>query len=1020
MSHENTILSTYPCVICGKSFSRSDTLLRHGKSHHASDDRGPLHRVISGTFRACHSCASARSRCSGETPCGRCTARRLSCEYPRKRRKETTDGQTSWSAGSNGPDQSQMPQGHFDELVFVHGTDTASFPQGQKRPRTPTQGISVLDQAAYPSTAKPLNIAPYSNDDTVPQNSLSDLQSTDANLQSAHLNDLGHLQTTNSGNALLANQYPVDYSTQFLSYDYPSFGDSMNWIPPSIYPSPYDTELEHDFSFILPPFPNAASPVQDYNLNLDSELNHPLYGTTGVAAHDIRHDHVSSDPVQGLQQSPKSSMSDTGREDSSTGAVSTSSQKRKKRKSSLMADFFSKSRSTKASYAFPTPQDPPLLSHPKGPCDYCSPATHIKIASIFHSLCVASSIASAPFTSSAFPAPSEFNFFLHLYFEHFHPDFPLLHRPTFGTQTHWLTVLAVAAIGSTFHTSHDAPDLQEAFQEFLRRAIQLHHDQGPSEIVLDVPLAHARILNLVGLVQSGRENLRTLAPRYHAELSRWGLESGILQINPSDDQLLETPISESGRTSQCRMDQWINAETIRRIGYFIWILDCSLGYMANSRPLFNMDDARAPMPCVDDLWEAPTLTLWVEATKDMTPTPSLCTAIETLYNKKSVDRCQGNLSQLLLIHALYQRTWEVGTHIKQPLSEWVPTGKSRGFLNTPTKDNFWLPLYPLYANWRNSACDCLDVLHWQANSLVAKASGVEHTVVLHLHLARMVLLTPFQEIQDLLFSLIGKVDNSTKASFYVHDGSYQPRNNTKLPQIRKIIWRWLREDQHKARLAMVHAGSVFWYIRRYSTMSFYEPFALYLASLVLWTYGSYQSTAMERYSMVSSHKEDGGPSGQDRSGAVQPSRMERMERPANFINKSTMSTEGYPVTDSPGRSTPNAAPRPTTGKGQDTTRPPPTDRAQSCSDSDDGTTSSDGRPEFIHLDRPCDDEIVQHFVRKGHNMSGHMSNVGDICKSPQKVVIEGAKLLSTKLSHWGVSREYYEILTKLAELRKAG
>jgi hypothetical protein len=49
-----------------------------------------------------------------------------------------------------------------------------------------------------------------------------------------------------------------------------------------------------------------------------------------------------------------------------------------------------------------------------------------------------------------------------------------------------------------------------------------------------------------------------------------------------------------------------------------------------------------------------------------------------------------------------------------------------------------------------------------------------------------------------------------------------------------------------------------------------------------------------------------------------------------------------------------------------------------------------------------------------------MSNVGDICKTPQKVLLEGAKLLRTRLACWGVSREYYDILTKLAELRRAG
>jgi hypothetical protein len=116
---------------------------------------------------------------------------------------------------------------------------------------------------------------------------------------------------------------------------------------------------------------------------------------------------------------------------------------------------------------------------------------------------------------------------------------------------------------------------------------------------------------------------------------------------------------------------------------------------------------------------------------------------------------------------------------------------------------------------------------------------------------------------------------------------------------------------------------------------------------------------------------------------------------------------------SPGRGIDNvtvAQSQPEFESGQDEEEP---------SEVEEVTSSSDEQPEFIHLDRPCDDEMIQHFVRNGHNMSGHMSNVGDICKTPQKVLVEGAKLLRTRLACWGVSREYYDILTKLAELRKA-
>jgi hypothetical protein len=135
--------------------------------------------------------------------------------------------------------------------------------------------------------------------------------------------------------------------------------------------------------------------------------------------------------------------------------------------------------------------------------------------------------------------------------------------------------------------------------------------------------------------------------------------------------------------------------------------------------------------------------------------------------------------------------------------------------------------------------------------------------------------------------------------------------------------------------------------------------------------------------------------------------MERKEHPIKFVNKAT----NRPDSSSGSTMAPSATPEGTAGS-------PLAPVPDSDSDEDEAS-SSDEQPEFIHLDRPCDDEMVQHYVRNGHNMSGHMTNVGDICTTPHKVLLEGAKLLRTKLACWGVSREYYDILMKLAELRKA-
>lgn len=284
-----------------------------------------------------------------------------------------------------------------------------------------------------------------------------------------------------------------------------------------------------------------------------------------------------------------------------------------------------------------------------------------------------------------------------------------------------------------------------------------------------------------------------------------------------------------------------------------------------------------------------------------------------IYIEKRLVSETSEFSHILLIHALYHRMWEVGENFCRPLSFWNPTAKKQSLDSAIPSGSVWLPGIPSYSKWRNSACDCLDILHWAANSTIAQAAGMEHPTVLHLHASRLVLLTPFREIRYLATSL---------AQETIRWGEHQ----------RTVEWhyigRWVKHDQYKARLAIIHAGTTLWHVRRYSTNAFHEPGAVFLAVLTLWAYGYYNGQIAQS---SNSHAE-----------------------------------------------------------------------------------SSD--PSLIHLDRPCDDELVQLFVRQGQNMKGNVSGVGDICSrnGPEKVLRIGCETLAG-LTSWGISKRFITILNSLAE-----
>lgn len=211
------------------------------------------------------------------------------------------------------------------------------------------------------------------------------------------------------------------------------------------------------------------------------------------------------------------------------------------------------------------------------------------------------------------------------------------------------------------------------------------------------------------------------------------------------------------------------------------------------------------------------------ASDDVDQPASLEKALRVLYMEKRLLPDIGDYARVILINALFCQTWEVASSLERPLLRWVPTARKESAESPEVTQDVWLPKVSSYARWRNSACDSLDVLHWIANSDIA-SSGTENTTVLHLHFARVVLLTPYENITDL-------------AHMFIHGGLAQ--NATPIDQKLQLVRRWILEDQYKARLALIHCGVLFWHLRRYSTDAFYEPTEVFLATLVLWAYGSF-------------------------------------------------------------------------------------------------------------------------------------------------------------------------------------
>jgi hypothetical protein len=311
----------------------------------------------------------------------------------------------------------------------------------------------------------------------------------------------------------------------------------------------------------------------------------------------------------------------------------------------------------------------------------------------------------------------------------------------------------------------------------------------------------------------------------------------------------------------------------------------------------ELNDIKCSLPSQDDVWENQEREF---TDRSKATALTLVDAMELMYMEKKLPPHLSEFSTALLINAIYRHTHTILRRGRDPLNSWSPSAIPQQVVSDESSDDHdWFPMNPTTLKWRNSACDSLDILHWPANSKVAQLSGTEHHIILHLHLARLIILTPTECIRTLATSLVMTYRASRNL------GTSQPSRLTN-----HQILQWTIRDQCKARLSIVHCGALYWHVRRYSRNSILEPYAIYIATLVLWAF----CTSMQLPEVFDTISQD---------------------------------------------------------------------------------TMTDPEPQFLHLDRPLDDELVQTFVRAGHKMSAHMSRIGNILtpSAPAKILQEGISLL---------------------------
>ncbi|KAL1845866.1 hypothetical protein Daus18300_014428 [Diaporthe australafricana] len=520
-----------------------------------------------------------------------------------------------------------------------------------------------------------------------------------------------------------------------------------------------------------------------------------------------------------------------------------------------------------------------------------------------------------------------FTALLALYRRRFDPKvLPMVHLELDSEKpSSWVVKLAMSAIGSQYLETGDM-ELAVALHEFLRRFLRQRGAIFSTEILTaeSLGLFQSKLLNYIGMAYCGSRRLE----RYKS-LALEDLVCECKSLYKNQPAVLRDDIAFQNR------QDWMLSESARRLCHAIWFIENMSRYHFNTQSTLLLDFADIALPCKEDTWQTETGQMQAPIKQ-----PTLEKALRVLYVEKRLLKNIGDFARVLLVHGLYCQTWDVGASLNRPLLRWTPSSQKGNAESHGLSGPAWLPQIPLYNHWRNATCDCLDVLHWIANSDIAKA-GTENTTVLHLHFARIVLLAPYEPIRAMAELLVSED---------VRDGNAAERFQGHCQQVQK----WITDDQFKARLALVHCGIFFWHVRRYSTDAFYEPTKVFLVTLVVWAYGS----------------------------------LCPPQQPNNNNNNNNSSSS---LRGSSGRNRPRG------------------EEDEDWSNDLDDISS-------IRLDRPCDDELVQLFIKRGRSMTATIMGVGSItaANGPLRMLREGRKLLST-LDRWPIRHRYLEVLTRLID-----
>jgi hypothetical protein len=436
-----------------------DTLLRHLPIHdykiNGCRSSKPGNVRVS---RACMQCAKVRLRCDGEAPCARCKSKGDNCAYPgRSRKRIPTIEELQQPAVKNGDERSNSSTEHIPPRRSP-SQQSLSPPQITPNALNAENTLPLIDN---PALLPPL--IPY-------QPPLLSSEPLDASIFDTLQQSADEPPYMFSQRApLLDSELPI---SDHQSIDVPLW--NVNWAGESDFSVMDWITIDNNF------LDSTQSGLSPYDVS-------PLFDSLRLP-----NDASLTNEAQVLQQcriQPSQSLDQMSLGNSGMGFLGSGNTEDLAAESKPKLDL---EREWPTNW-YPTTADnlvyfPDMSKFPVdileaesfGHVECLSPLVYHEISQSMKRNGLGQNSHFRPFQNANLPSIEALDCFVQLYFEYFHPVFPLLHKPSFDpSNSPWQLVLAAATIGFRYSKVHYAAVGSNALQELLRRSLAETVSQKP-------------------------------------------------------------------------------------------------------------------------------------------------------------------------------------------------------------------------------------------------------------------------------------------------------------------------------------------------------------------------------------------------------------------------------------------------------------------------------------------------------------------------------------------------------------